>query len=154
MTAPISANLDAPSVKIARTSLLTPDVTAIPDYIDVPSTPPGGVAHIGPITFAGATPGEELCFNVGIHDEQMSQCCSEEVCVVVPQSCAQEPKVEPKSLSANGMACATHTGPNSTSTPAILLGLATLAGWFRRRRPNARPAFHCGSIAAPESRNS
>jgi MYXO-CTERM domain-containing protein len=111
------------------------DVTAIPDYIDVPSTPPGGVAHVGPVTFAGAVPGEELCFHVGIHDEEMNQCCSEEICVTVPEPCEREPKVEAKAQdSSAGMACTVHTAPNSTTGALILLGLAALAGWFRRRR--------------------
>lgn len=109
------------------------DVTAFPDYVDIPSTPPGGTAQVGPITFLGAHPNEELCVTVGIHDQEMNQCCSEDICFNVPEPCPKNPP-EKEALRANGAACSISTEHNSTSMSPILLGLAALVGMFRRRR--------------------
>ncbi len=36
-------------------------------------------------TITGATPGEEICFTMVIHDDDLDDCCSFEVCVTAPQ---------------------------------------------------------------------
>jgi len=116
-----------------------PGVVASPEYMDIPSTPPGGSAHVGPIVFSGVAPGEEVCFTIGIHDHEMRECCTEEVCVTAPEPC--EDRVEP---SAEAPSCAAAPpggrwrGPGALSSLALAcaLGLARV----RRRRDRHSPS--------------
>lgn len=111
-------------------------ITVSPDYVDVPSTPPNGMAHVGPIDISGATPGEELCLTVGIHDEEMNQCCADEVCFVVPPPCGINPP-PPKfraEESASESCSISAAGSTSGSGLGIGLGLAVLGCLGRRRR--------------------
>ncbi|MDI1435874.1 hypothetical protein [Polyangium sorediatum] len=113
-------------------------VTVSPQYVDVPATPPGGLAHVGGLSFTGATPGEELCLTVGIHDEEMNECCADEVCFKVPQPCKKEFPGElpsPKKELAAAESCSVSAaGGERGSVVGLLLGLAALGGLARRRR--------------------
>ncbi|TKC99957.1 hypothetical protein [Polyangium fumosum] len=114
-------------------------VTVSPQYVDVPATPPGGLAHVGGLSFTGATPGEELCLTVGIHDEEMNECCADEVCFQVPQPCKKELPGDilspTKNLAAAESCSVSAAGGERGSVVGLLLGLAALGGLARRRRP-------------------
>ena len=113
-------------------------VTVSPQYVDVPSTPPGGLAHVGGISFTGATPGEELCLTVGIHDEEMNECCADEVCFKVPEPCdgAVAPgKFAPEATGIAAEGCSVSgAGDSKGSFFGLVLGLVALSGLARRRR--------------------
>ncbi|MDC0743040.1 hypothetical protein [Polyangium mundeleinium] len=113
-------------------------VTVSPQYVDVPSTPPGGLAHVGGLSFSGATPGEELCLTVGIHDEEMNECCTDEVCFQVPEPCDKKVPGDPlsptKNLTAAESCSVGAAGGERGSVVGLLLGLVALGGLARRRR--------------------
>ncbi|MDI1449099.1 hypothetical protein [Polyangium sp. 6x1] len=113
-------------------------VSVSPEYVDVPATPPGGIAYVGGLSFSGATPGEELCVTVGIHDEEMNECCAEEVCFKVPEPCGKEVPGESlpptKGLAAAEGCSVVASGSDRGSVFGLLLGLAALGGLARRRR--------------------
>ncbi|MDI1480211.1 hypothetical protein [Polyangium sp. y55x31] len=113
-------------------------VTVSPQYVDVPATPPGGIAYVGGLSFSGATPGEELCVTVGIHDEEMNECCAEEVCFKVPEPCGKEVPgdsfPQKKELAAAEGCSVSAAGGERGSVFGLLLGLVALGGLARRRR--------------------
>lgn len=104
-------------------------VSVTPDYIDVPSVIPGDVALVGPMTFSGAALGK-FCVTVGIHDESMDECCSEEICFDVPGPCEEETRD-------GDYGCSVHFGSSSSFGSlggAALLGIVALTARRRRRR--------------------
>ncbi|MRG91491.1 hypothetical protein [Polyangium spumosum] len=111
-------------------------VAVWPQYVDVPPTPPGDIAHVGGLSFAGATPGEELCVTVGIHDEEMNECCAEEVCFTVPEPCGENGLVaEATAKSMPAESCSVSAaGTSRGSLAGLVLGLAAALGLARRRR--------------------
>lgn len=56
----------------------------LPNYIDLPTTPPGGVAGPFKIDVGFLTPGEEYCLRFGIHNENLAECCAKVICFVAP----------------------------------------------------------------------
>jgi len=126
---------------IEHVFVFPPDgVTVSPQYVDVPTTPPGGVANVGPLTFSGANPGESLCVTIGIHDEEMNQCCADEVCFDVPEPCEEDlPPVkfapEDGARAASAESCSVgKAGGSSRGVGPIALGIAALLAFARRRR--------------------
>lgn len=132
--------------------LYPPDgVSVTPDFVDVPSVVPGDVAPIGPLTFTGASPGEKLCVTVGIHNEDMSACCEEEICFKVPEPCAEGPDDGCHGDDSPG--CSVSLGSRPAHGPigaGALLGLAALACLRWRRRARRRAVWgKSGDIAMP-----
>ncbi len=113
-------------------------VTVSPQYVDIAATPPGGIASVGSLSFAGAMPGKELCVTVGIHDEEMNECCADEVCFLVPGPCGGD--LEPQAFAPEQKAMAADScairgaGGSRGSLGGLLLGLVALGGLARRRR--------------------
>lgn len=107
-------------------------VTVSPDYVDVPTTPPGGIASVGPLLFSGAAPGDNVCVTVGIHDEDMNECCAEDVCFTAPSICPIRPP-NPTSVRADSASCTTSTA-NDGSFSHFFCGLIVAGGLVVRRR--------------------
>ncbi len=62
---------------------LTPGVTFDPDYFDLPSVPPNGQVNLS-TTVLGASPGQEVCFLVTVHNANLEECCSIQHCITAP----------------------------------------------------------------------
>jgi len=74
-------------------------ITIDPDYVDVPTMNPFTTQSFGPFNIAGATPGEVICIRVTIHDENLGECCSQDLCFTVPDC----PAFSPCDLDQNGV---------------------------------------------------
>lgn len=107
-------------------------VTVSPDYVDVPTTPPGGIASVGPLLFSGAAPDDNVCVTVGIHDEDMNECCAEDVCFTAPNICPMRPP-NPTSARADNASCTTSTA-NDGSFSYLFCGLIVAGCLTVRRR--------------------
>ena len=59
-------------------------VTIDPDYVDVPTMNPFTSQSFGVFTINGATAGEVICIRISIHDENLGECCSQDLCFTVP----------------------------------------------------------------------
>jgi hypothetical protein len=60
-------------------------VTISPNYIAlVPPVGPNQTSQQIMVMITGATPGEELCFDIAIHDEFLNECCTKQVCIDIP----------------------------------------------------------------------
>ena len=60
-------------------------VTITPNYIAlVPPVGPNQTSQPIMVMITGATPGEELCFEMSIHDINLNQCCTREICIDIP----------------------------------------------------------------------
>ncbi|MEZ6241723.1 MAG: SdrD B-like domain-containing protein [Phycisphaerales bacterium] len=57
-----------------------------PDYIDVPTTPPGGFAGPFKVDLGAFVPGHEYCIRVSIHNESLAECCSKVLCFETPEA--------------------------------------------------------------------
>ncbi|MBI1319645.1 MAG: DUF5011 domain-containing protein [Candidatus Hydrogenedens sp.] len=63
-----------------------PSITITPDYFDVPAVNPGGSGNLS-FTITGGQPGDEVCFLMTVHDQQLHECCGVERCVILPDCC-------------------------------------------------------------------
>ncbi|MFO0828677.1 MAG: hypothetical protein U0572_11100 [Phycisphaerales bacterium] len=83
-----------------------------PGIINLPATPPFASQSIGPIVVTTAAPaGSVICFTVGNHSVNWTECCFIELCAVVPHS---GPDCPPADLNGDGVVNAADL--------AILLG--------------------------------
>jgi hypothetical protein len=108
-------------------------VTATPSYFHF-TTPilQNGSAAIGPITLHGATPGP-LSFTITIHNQDLVQCCGQDVTVIVPScDCGQIVGVP---------ACAT--------VDVFHQGLVAYSFQFQYLAVGANPAAHLLAIPDP-----
>lgn len=60
------------------------NVTVTPDYVDLAAVGPGGTASVGPFLIQGAANGAQICIRVTIHNENLQECCSEVICITLP----------------------------------------------------------------------
>ena len=63
-----------------------PTITVSPDYIDVPTSPPGASGTLS-FSISGGDPGDEVCFMITVHNEGLLECCGVERCVILPDCC-------------------------------------------------------------------
>ncbi|MCC6145607.1 MAG: DUF5011 domain-containing protein, partial [Candidatus Hydrogenedentes bacterium] len=70
---------------------VNPNITFTPAYFDLPSLAPNTTS--GPLTFSitGGQAGDEICFQISVHDQLLRQCCAIEVCIVLPDCCQEGP---------------------------------------------------------------
>jgi hypothetical protein len=56
-----------------------------PDYFDLPTTPPAA-GPVGPlkVNVGPLAPGMEYCLLVSVHDADLGECCSKEICFTTP----------------------------------------------------------------------
>lgn len=73
-------------------------VTITPDYVDVPSMNPFTTQSFGPFTIANANAGDVICIRVSIHNEDLGECCSQDLCFTVPDC----PRFSPCDLNEDG----------------------------------------------------
>lgn len=57
-----------------------------PNYIDVPTTPPGGTAGPYKVNIGPLTPGSNFQIRISIHNENLLECCSKVVELTAPDS--------------------------------------------------------------------
>ena len=107
-------------------------VTITPNYVPiVPPLAPNGTSNPITLTITGATPGQTLCFSLGIHDIELMECCARDVCIEIP-FCDDEPRFgaccylqpgmqQPTCIITNLAECdaigGTYLGDNTTCTP-------------------------------------
>lgn len=72
--------------------------TITPDYVDVPTMNPFTTQSFGPFTISGAMPGEVLCIRITIHNEDLAECCAQDLCFTVPDC----PTFDPCDLNQSG----------------------------------------------------
>ncbi|TVQ64501.1 MAG: hypothetical protein EA379_01235 [Phycisphaerales bacterium] len=107
-------------------------VTITPNYVPlVPPIPPLGTSQPITLTITGATPGQTLCFSLGIHDIHLMECCARDVCIEIPfcdddprfgACCYEQPGVpQPTCIVTSLAECdaigGTYLGDNTTCTP-------------------------------------
>ena len=73
-------------------------VTVTPNYVDVPTMAPYATQSFGPFIISGATPGEVICIRISIHNENLLECCSQDLCFTVPDC----PRFSPCDLNQSG----------------------------------------------------
>ena len=56
----------------------------VPNYIDLPTTTPGGTAGPYKIDIGTLTPGAEYCLRFSIHTQNLEECCSKVICFTAP----------------------------------------------------------------------
>lgn len=56
----------------------------VPNYFNIPTTPPGGTAGPFKINMGPLTPGEEHCVLISVHDQNLFECCSKQLCFTAP----------------------------------------------------------------------
>ncbi|MBX3351877.1 MAG: hypothetical protein KF684_03000 [Phycisphaeraceae bacterium] len=68
-------------------------VTINPNYVAlVPPVGPLMTSQSITLMITGATPGEKLYFDIGIHDLMLNECCVQEVCVEIPECDDMHPR--------------------------------------------------------------
>ncbi|HPO13436.1 MAG TPA: DUF5011 domain-containing protein [Candidatus Hydrogenedentes bacterium] len=68
-------------------------ITITPVYFNIPSLPPYGYTAPLTVTISGATPGQQVCFTIGLYDQHLDFCCALEHCITAPSCC--EDDIEP-----------------------------------------------------------
>ena len=71
-----------------------------------PPIPPLGTATLSTVISRGK-PGEECCFRLSVHNEDLTECCVKEICVTVP---CGDPTELPKSTVTENVVCNQRTG--------------------------------------------
>lgn len=107
--------------------------TVTDDYHDIPPTPNGATVSVGPVVVDGADPTVPFCVLATVHDETLAECCSEVICMDVPEPCDGDP-TDPTGVGAGVPRSTAIVACNGTGVPSTVGLLGLLAFGLRRRR--------------------